>query len=261
MVCKLFKEDAASYLFPNDSGAEMQALQFLSDSGIAPEPITMLETEAGLCLVYQYVDGESALTDVHALGRQLRQLHEHPLPSSMRNIEMGVEALKTATLKILSDCTSDLSFRLCQIDFPAPELSPVDPVFLHGDFVPANAIITERGATFIDWQCPGIGDPCEDLATFLSPAMQALYGEGPLSQKQHDLFLKGYGQPDLISRLSMLRPFFHWRMAAHCLWKVEHGNAEYEKGLALELFALEKLKNPSGDQGRTGPDGDQSNIF
>ena len=32
----------------------------------------------------------------------------------------------------------------------------------------------------IDWQCPALGDPAEDIACFLSPAMQVIYGAGPL---------------------------------------------------------------------------------
>ena len=261
LVCKLYNKAAASYLFPNDPDVEWQALQFLSGTGIAPDPVTKIETEDGPCLVYRFVEGASALMDVKALGSQLRRLHERRLPNSVRKVEMGAEALRTQTLEILLGCHSKLSVRLAQAEIPVPNLSPVAPVFLHGDFVPANAVVTVQGATFIDWQCPGNGDPCEDLAMFLSPAMQALYGDGPLSQDAQARFLGGYGKPDLEDRLTALRPFFHWRMAAHCLWKVGQGDTAYEKGLALELAALEKLSDPNGKQRDTSPGSHEGQIF
>ena len=96
---------------------------------------------------------------------------------------------------------------------------------------------------------------------FLSPAMQAIYGEGPLSHDAQARFWGGYGKPDLEDRLIALQPFFHWRMAAHCLWKVEQGDMAYEKGLALELAALEKLSDPNGKQRDTSPGSHEGQIF
>ena len=93
-------------------------------------------------------------------------------------------------------------------------------------------------ATLIDWQCPAIGDPCDDIATLFSPAMSLLYGDVLPGPSDIDAFLAEYGELKLKVRFDALRPFYHWRMAAYCLWKAERGAADYLKGLDAELKAL-----------------------
>ena len=95
--------------------------------------------------------------------------------------------------------------------------------------------------TLIDWQCPRLGDPAEDLALFLSPAMQLLYRGAPLGLAEQDAFLAAYPDPQVTARLRALLPWFHWRMAAYCLWKAERGGAEDREAMALEIAALQSI--------------------
>ena len=44
----------------------------------------------------------------------------------------------------------------------------------------------------IDWQCPGAGDPVEDLRRSSPPAFQMLYGREPLTADEEEAFLDAY---------------------------------------------------------------------
>ena len=105
--------------------------------------------------------------------------------------------------------------------------------------VPANIIKDPAGLTLIDWQCPTIGDAAEDLATFLSPAMQSLDGGQPLSENKQARFLDAYGNADADDLYGALKALFHWRMAVHCMWKAERGSLGNAEAMQLELAELE----------------------
>jgi thiamine kinase-like enzyme len=109
------------------------------------------------------------------------------------------------------------------------------PRLIHADAVAGNLIDGPGGVTLIDWQCPASGDPTEDLATFLSPAMQWLYRGRVLSPQETEAFLAAYPDPAVTDRYLRLQPLYRWRMAAHCLWKADRGAPDYEKALAAEL--------------------------
>ena len=83
-----------------------------------------------------------------------------------------------------------------------------------------------------------MGDPCEDLAILLSPAMQHVYRGTPLSADERDALFDGYADTEIIDRYQTLAPLFHWRMAAYCLWRVKRGAPEYAEGFELERVAL-----------------------
>ena len=82
---------------------------------------------------------------------------------------------------------------------------------------------------------PATGDATEDLATFLSPAMQWLYRGRVLSPPETEAFLAAYPDPAVTARYLRLQPLYRWRMAAHCLWKADRGAPDYRHALALEL--------------------------
>ena len=75
---------------------------------------------------------------------------------------------------------------------------PVARRLVHRDAGPGNLIDTGDRLLLIDWQAPGAGDPVEDLAAFLSPAFQILYGREPLTDDEEGAFLDAY--PDAARR-------------------------------------------------------------
>ena len=123
-----------------------------------------------------------------------------------------------------------------------PDMQPGAQVFLHGDVVADNIIDTPQGLCLIDWQCPAAGDAAEDLAIFLSPAMQYIYGKRSLSEADEMAFLDAYGDANVTRRYRRLALSFCWRMAAYCLWKKQRGDTDYAVGFQREVARLEALR-------------------
>jgi len=102
---------------------------------------------------------------------------------------------------------------------PEPiEIDAVPGSFLHTDIGPGNIVVAKDTGRLvaIDWQCPAIGDPVQDVIAFLSPAFQILYGRRPLSDTEEAAFFAAYDDPELKQRYDKLLPFYDWRMAGYC---------------------------------------------
>lgn len=226
-VVKLYDPQSASPLFPNDPSAEARALRLF-----APLAPTLRATGDGW-LAYDHIPGEIWSGDPAAVARTLSRLHQIlPTLPSFRLAPTGSHAILCQAQRIAAECQGTL---------PPPPIANIAATphhFIHGDAVPGNIITGPQGITLIDWQCPALGDPAEDLAAFLSPAMQWLYRGQTLTPDQEQVFLSAYPNPETTARYRALKPLFHWRMAAHCLWKSERGAADYATALNLELAAL-----------------------
>ena len=233
VVVKLYRPDGVTPLFPNDPAAEALVLRHLAGTGLAPDLVETMETAAGSCLVYFHVDGAHGVVPHGDMASLLARLHKVPAPPGLRRVPFGAKTILRQGDHILAACSD--AARLDRLRPDEINLEPGQSVFLHGDPVPANAIAAPWGACLIDWQCPAIGDPTEDLAIYLSPAMQLLYGAGPLSSEQTENFLSAYGDKAVAERWRKLAPAYHWRMAAHCLWRLEREGPKSGNAQALEL--------------------------
>ncbi|MFA5580758.1 MAG: aminoglycoside phosphotransferase family protein [Paracoccaceae bacterium] len=241
LVCKLFRPERATSLFPNDSVAEARVLTALAGTGLAPRLVGDVETYVGHCLLYHYVRGAPLAASRDAFfraGAALRRLHCQPIPGGLRVLRRDVAAIIEQAQALLAECESKAASALMQNPPSGGCADDPSGVFLHGDPVPANIIDSPAGIVFIDWQCPAVGDACEDIAIFLSPAMQCLYGAGPVSDSLADSFLAGYGADDIIARYRIRAPFYHYRLAAYCLWQAERGAPGYEAAARAELAKL-----------------------
>lgn len=237
-VLKLFSQEIANPLFPNYPHHETACLQRLAGTGVAPDPVCA--GRSGNCewVIYDHDGGKPWQRNPALVARVLADLHQLPAPKELRKAPDGSRALADQTREILSLCTPK-GRRV------VAAMAPIGSVpasghncFLHGDPVPGNILVDAGRAVLIDWQCPALGDPCEDLAIFTSPAMQHLYRGAPLSQGETDAFLNAYPDPEITVRFRALRPWYHWRMAAYCLWQTERGNLDYAPGLTMESAGL-----------------------
>jgi thiamine kinase len=231
LVVKRYDPDATSPLFPNDPKAEALALRLFAPHGLAP----MMRASGSGWLIYDHVKGAVWSGDPAPVAKALYRLHQIDLPeASFRRLGSGSADLHAQACAMAGQCRGTLP------PVPAdPGLPPVALRPLHGDAVPGNIVVGPQSKiTLIDWQCPALGDPAEDLATFLSPAMQWLYRGRPLSKAEEQVFLAAYPDTEAVARTRALAPLFHWRMAVHCLWKLERGASDYGPALRLELDAL-----------------------
>ncbi len=240
LVCKLFVPGAATPMFRNDASAEALALHALKGTGLAPTLKIAFTCASGDALVYEFLE-RTGTPSVEAIARTLARLHAHPPPSGLRPHSGEPATILRQGDAMLSGLPDPRSRRLRSMRPRLARTSAPVPVFLHGDPVPANVIATAAGPCLIDWQCPALGDASDDLSIYLSPAMQHLYGIGPLDAAGVDSFLAAYGHAERVGRYQALAPAYHYRMAAFCLWKTQAGDRDYSAAADLEIACLEQL--------------------
>ena len=220
-VVKRIRAGDGASLFPVLPDAEADALRALCGLRIAPDPVDFFRTgEGDPTLVYAFWPGTPWREDVAPVADLLRRLHAVPaeglrgfrslpvLPAEI--LAQGDDLLKT----VPGDGLTDRLRALRPASAPGPALSRRSLV--HTDVGAGNLIVGENGVRLIDWQCPGVGDPAEDVWAFLSPGFQILFNHAPLTQAERETFVKAYGDPTTIHRLAALSLPFAYRMAAYC---------------------------------------------
>jgi len=253
IVCKLFAAQADNPLYPNAPGVEYETLRALAPSGIVPDPLALVNTPLGDALIYRHIRGKVWTSGTAEVALLLARLHAMGLVAGLREIPSGSAALIRQTRAILARCD-----RICA-DIPRimPDagIAPArQPSLIHTDIVAGNLIVTDQGLCLIDWQCPAQGDPCEDIASFLSPAMQYLYADRALGIRDREAFLSVYPDHAIVDRYRRLATLFHWRIAAYCQWKITHGDDSYRRALGLEVSALQDTYADYDQTGQNNPD-------
>lgn len=226
-VIKSHSPDTASPLFPNDPGAEAAALTVLAPFGLSPR----LRAKGADWIIYDHVAGTPWRGDPAPIARTLHRLHGTPLSAnSFRPLPNGSAALLSHALGFAPPGLPPPP--------PDPGLPPVTPRPVHADAVPGNILATPNGPLLIDWQCPGMGDPTEDLATLISPAMMWLY-TGQIAPPDWAMaVLSAYPCPETVARTRALIPLYRWRIMAHCAWRAARGDADYARAFQIERAAL-----------------------
>ncbi|GAB4532220.1 MAG: hypothetical protein Tsb0024_01060 [Ruegeria sp.] len=241
-VLKLYDTTLDNPLFRNDARLEATCLQALSETGMAPRLRASGHFGKDGWVLYDHAPGTPWQKGVECVARLLRRLHDMNPPVAAPSGRNGSAELARHGSEILSLC-HDKRRKTLQDLMPETSVPPTARICLiHGDPVAGNILTSPSGAMLIDWQCPAVGDRCEDLALFLSPAMQRIYRGRPLTHDQEFRFLQAYGCPETAERYRELKPWYAWRMAAYCLWRVEHGAPAYEDGLMLELAGLAEAR-------------------
>ena len=241
-VIKLYSRGSTNPLFANDWRREEASLVALSRTGMVPRLLETGEFNGHHWLAYSHIQGENWRADTGHVAQLLGRLHDQ---TGIPKLPLGVNGsaeIANQTQKILTLCQNRSHILEQQ---PSTEVAAYEkPVLIHGDPVPGNLLEHDGTLTLIDWQCPQMGDPAEDLALFLSPAMQLLYRGSQLSGEEENTFLEAYPDRRIVERLQVLKPWYHWRMAAYCQWKLEQGGERDAEAMGLELQALQSI-NPS----------------
>jgi thiamine kinase len=245
LVVKLYREAAHTPLFANDADAEAASLAALAGTRLAPELVAVARTPAGRSLVYTHVAGRpwASRDDPAPVAAALARLHGQPLPEGLPHAPLGPDRLRAEALAMCDDIGAIGAGIAAQV--PRADVADDTPhaVFIHGDATAANTLVTPAGVTFIDWQCPAIGDPADDLAVFLSPAMQIVSGNPPLTPAQEAAFLAAYASaaPDGTATIARYRGqarLYHARMGAYAMWRAARGDGEYAAAARAEIARL-----------------------
>lgn len=240
LVIKLYSADGANPLFANDPVREISVLAALSGTGMVPPLVQSGEFEGRRWLGYAHVNGRPWQEDAGHVAQLLGRLHDLAPPPGLPEGANGSAELEMQAVEILAHCAGQKQLAGLRPLGRVPPLAQT--VLIHGDPVPGNLLAHDGTLTLIDWQCPQTGDPAEDLALFLSPAMQLMYRGAPLTKAEKDAFLRAYPDPRIAGRTLALMPWFHWRMAAYCLWRAERGGAKDWQAFELERAALQSIR-------------------
>lgn len=237
-VLKLYRSTLRNPLFRNDAQSEAGCLQALAGTGFVPRLRASGSFGPDRWVFYDHAAGVPWREGTAQVAVLLHKLHSHRVEFDAPNGCNGSADVAAHGKRILSACRSDRGRVLTGMR-PLGIVPPTTTTCLiHGDPVAGNILVSPAGLTLIDWQCPAQGDPCEDLALFLSPAMQRLYRGSPLTSDEAAEFLSAYDNPDIVQRFLALKPWYAWRMAAYCLWRAENGTPAYREGIDLELADL-----------------------
>lgn len=235
--------------YPNRPADEALALRHLAGKGLAPDFVAWFpEAEEPALLVYRHVDGPTWRADAAAAGRLIVAVHAVPPPPGLRHVADSPAALVDHGEAMLARAglRDDALMRLRPRN-PAAA-SPSRATFLHTDCGPGNIIVAADGLRLIDWQCPALGDPAEDIACFLSPAMMTLYRRTPHAPDTMRAFLAAYGESEAKERYRREASAWHWRIACYCRYRAATlklsdpaAAALYAEALAAETALLEAL--------------------
>jgi aminoglycoside phosphotransferase (APT) family kinase protein len=256
-VLKQFVQVPVNPMFPILPQAEYAALRFLQEHECAPTPIAFItESPIGSLLVYAYVEGSSWNGDLEVAASLLARVQGIPLDAfathAFRKLPVQPVDLLAHAEEMLQRHPGAMSDRVRALR-PRVSSEPVHPhpkaVLVHTDCGPGNMVSGPAGLRLIDWQCPGMGDGLQDVVTFLSPAMQVLYGYPVLSPVQEQHFLNAYlaaldaspsdGQATL-ARFHGVRSSHHYRFAAYCAMRAQDTAASDEKTSRLYGVALQE---------------------
>jgi thiamine kinase len=217
-IVKVFDHRPERRLFPILPDSEARAMTALSGLGLAPDPIAYLPRSGArpAVLVYRFHEGEPWQSDTTKVARLLKRQHGLR-PEGFRLLATEPAAILAQgdwLMRHLQDDAHVARLRARRpkpIQLPAPRLA-----FVHTDAGPGNLIEGPEGLRLIDWQCPGMGDPAEDLFSFLAPCFQILFQHEPLRVEERGDFLAAYGDQDVAARLQVMEPFYAYRMLAYC---------------------------------------------
>ncbi len=250
LVVKQSNPDVINPMFPNLPDDEALAFKTLSPYGICPSFVDYVpDADGGPVLVYQFCDGEKWQHDCSAVGRLLRKLHDLDVSEDFRALNIEPAGILAQAREALEGVPVDTPNRiLLEKIRPEPIAHPGlnHLSLIHTDCGPGNLIQNGDNLFLIDWQCPGMGDPVEDLVCFSSPGMQILYDCAPLSEGEVADLLNSYSDPDIIDRFHKLRVFYHYRflsyyvLRSHTLREAQPGVADrYDQAFNAEIKLLE----------------------
>ncbi|HEY4161612.1 MAG TPA: aminoglycoside phosphotransferase family protein [Dongiaceae bacterium] len=247
-VVKRFMPEVELALFPNFPADEAEALKRASAHGLAPKPIGFFEEGDAPVLVYEFCPGESWRGNVADVARLLLEMRNVD-SKGFRDVPMTPREILAEGDTFLAGMSAEARGRILELR-PEPREMPATPrSFLHTDIGPGNIIVARDTGRLIviDWQCPAAGDPIQDIAAFLSPAFQILYGCPPLTEDQERDFLATYDDKTATERYFVMRPYYDWRMASYCALRIEHyavsrpkASASYAQAVNALLARLER---------------------
>lgn len=241
VIEKRYAEDPGdpNPMYPNLPDHEVAALALLGPHGWSPQ----LVSSAPGVLTYEFVAGPMWRAGVEAVATLLGGIHALPAPRTMRPLCGSADEACRHGDSMVAAVPAGAAAELLAARPRDPSTQVVRRRSLvHTDCGPGNLVRARHGLVLIDWQCPGRGDPVEDITCFLSPAMMILYERPPHRPAARDAFLAAYPDQAAVRRYRRDGAAWHYRIGGYCLWRA-HRLARrrpeiaerYRRALAAEI--------------------------
>ena len=254
-VVKAYRSSAGQTLFPNLPEAEARALEALAGRAVAPAPVGFFPASdavgdddsrgrVGVTVSHPGAPGGGGGAAVAGLLRR-----QHGIAADgFRTLAMAPAAILEQGDRLLALAGTDAlagaarARRPAMVDGPPPRARAL----VHTDAGPGNLIDGPAGLRLIDWQCPGLGDPAEDLWSFASPGFQILSERAPLDRAERAAFLAAYDDAEVAGRLRYLEPYLAYRMIGYCCQRRgqlsgrdDAAAARYARAIAAQMPLLD----------------------
>ncbi|MGH8927526.1 MAG: phosphotransferase [Acidimicrobiia bacterium] len=238
-VVKQYAPPDPNPLFPLLFEHEWRFLLEYGDDLMAPELVA--GDQERRVLLYRYVPGLPWDGDIGGAARLLSRVASMAGAAWLRTLPSSVAELRAHTDRIVNGVKEPPVGLLNHFDVAEV---PFESRLVHTDCGPGNMIGGAGSYLLIDWQCPGLGDPVEDLVAFTSPGVQILNGRQPLTRSEIDDLLRSYVHRDVVDRYHHKAVLYRARLAAYWAWRIERlggdpRQALYRRALRGELESLD----------------------
>lgn len=202
--------------------------QMFAPFGFAPRPLWFDRYPQGLSrqvLVYAWAPGEAIApgdaNQLADLARTVAQVHSAD-PSEVRRfcpnplnldylwrvlqggfpaIRAWLETQQAAPLSVLFNRLTANAQMLVEAALPLWQQTPPTPV--HGDLKLANTLWSLDAAVLLDWELFGLGDPAQEVASFLHTSQNEL--NEAAQETWLESYLTTFDQPGLAERIGVYR--------------------------------------------------------
>lgn len=247
LIEKRYVEDPGepNPMYPNLPDHEAAALALLGPHGWSPRLVAHVPG----VVTYEYVPGRMWRRGTAEVAVLLGAVHALSAPRELRLLCGSAAEARTHADAMVQAVPSRVVAPLAGVR-PAEVSAQVlrRRSLVHTDCGPGNLVRSRRGLVLIDWQCPGRGDPVEDVACFVSPAMMILYQMAPHSPAARHAFLAAYPDRAIVARYRRDSAAWHYRIAAYCVWRADRLARRlpevadrYRRASAAEIAFIEAL--------------------
>ena len=237
IVVKSYPKVWNNPVFGNSPELESLSLELFAPLNVSPAKLGGGTADGAAFLVYEHLNQVDKPVCTEEVGRLLRQVHKVDLSkSSLGNV--AAQAPNPIISLLQTDTIWPEKLKMALEEAQQNISKSKVRCLLHGDPTLSNIVQSENGLRLLDWQCPRLGDPCWDIAVFMSPAMRMAYGHSEIISEEADQFFYGYGEQTVRDRFETKQTSYSAIFAAYSFLQMQKGQLEYTTGFEAEMALL-----------------------
>lgn len=237
LILKVTRAEDGTSLFPNMPELEWAAMVKLSPLGIAPFPVAIDSSACAEKAILTQAAHSTTVSQAAPIAELLARIHA-VVPWQGLPIRATDPETVLREGDAMLDEAGNPAWLIRMRPRPVEDPVSISPTLVHRDLVPANTATIAGTLIALDWQCPALGDPVEDLTHASSPAMQSLADHyAPVCAAD---LVRAYQDQHIQERFRQMEAVYRWRMACYCSLQDSKGANGYARARELECAALEQ---------------------